>query len=591
MELTIDTAETANEPDIVAALEHILGQPDFLAAPRLSCFLRFVVTETLAGRADRLKAFTIASMALGHSEKFNPKTNSLVRVHAGRLRQLLEHYYKGAGRFERCEIRLPRGSYAPEFLVRSSDEQNSQAQTARPDARPRQPDRAGDLPVSSLTKSLARRPNRSPVIAAIVLGGVIALGLGVWMARGGFEARSFGGGGKALPSETVWAGAGATITVDPIEGFEGDSAISTFTSLLEKRLEDALSGFDNPVVLHRSVTAKSPSDLDYHLSGRVTQAADGNLSLSFRIWHPASGEIVWTRTFDDLHLAKTKAFEPTVGALTSAVAQTYGVLFTDMRKRLSGEPDGFGCIILASDYFKTPSTAAHAAARACLERTLAQHPAFAPGFSALSYLLVDTYLNGVDARPDEQPLDLAIRMAHRAVDLAPDKAHPHAAVFLTRFFDKRFEDAFDSAEQALQLNPYATDMAARIGAAYVLRGEFDKGMPLLQSAVRFNTSPSGWYEFYYFLDAHMRGDDHAARRHALRRTATRFPLGILARIIVAHEQGDTAAVTQWTDRLFADYPTFANDVPAAFERYAMVPEIGNRLLADLRQAGFPLHSQ
>ena len=295
-----------------------------------------------------------------------------------------------------------------------------------------------------------------------------------------------------------------------------------FTDDLETRLENALSRFDDPVVLHRGA-GKEP---DYRLSGSLTPSGNGTMSLAFRIWHPASGEIVWTRTFDALHLDQTEAaFEPTVSALTAAIAQTYGVVFTDMRKRLGGNSDGFGCIILAYNYFKAPSAAAHAAARACLEKSVAQHSDFAPGFAALAYLMVDTYLNGLDARPNEKPLDMAIQMAHRAVDLTPQKARAHAAIFLTRFFDKRFEDAFESADQALRLNPYATDTPARIGAAYVLRGDFDKGVALIQRAVRFSSSSPGWYEFYLFLDAHMRGDEKGAIRHALRRSATRFSAG------------------------------------------------------------------
>ena len=316
------------------------------------------------------------------------------------------------------------------------------------------------------------------------------------------------------------------------------------------------------------------------------------MSLAFRIWHPASGEIVWTRTFDGLHLDRAEAaLEPTVRAVTAAVAQTYGVVFTDMHTRLSGRSDGFGCLILAYNYFKAPSASAHQAARDCLEQSVAQHPDFAPGFAALAYLMVDTYLTGLDARPGEKPLDLAIQMAHRAVDLTPQKARAHAALFFTRFFDKRFEDAFDSADRALQLNPYATDTPARIGAAYVLRGDFDKGVALIQRAVRFNASPPGWYEFYLFLDAYMRGDQHAAERHALRRSAMRFPLGLIARIIVAHEQGDTDAVAQWTERLREAYPAFAADIPAAFDRYAMTPDISTRLIADLAAAGVPLQTK
>lgn len=586
--LSADADLRNDNSQIVAALEHILSQPDFQASPRLSSFLRFVVTETLAGRSDRLKAFTVASMALGHDESFNPKTNSVVRVQAGRLRALLEHYYQGPGRYEHCEIRLPRGSYVPDFRFRSEHELESPPPAVKPDIVAAKSNKADDVPPSDTLKP----SNRRLVNAASIVLVAAALGLGAWVWQGGSTLTPFAGKQTVLPIASGWADSAATITVDPIEGVADDPAMRTFAGLLEKGLEDALSGFDDPVVVHKSTAARPPSALDYDLSGRVTRAAGGSVSLAFRIWHPASGEIIWTRTFDDLHIeGNAAAIEPAVSALASAVAQTYGVVFTDMRKRLSGPPEGFGCVILASDYFKTPSPPAHAAARDCLERAVAQHPNFAPGFAALSFLMVDTYLNGIDVRPDEKPLEGAIEMANRAVDLAPQRARSHAAVFQTRFFNKRSEDAFASAEQALQLNRYATDTAARIGLAHVLHGEFDEGIALLQRAIRFNPSPPGWYEFPLFLDAHMRDDEQSASRHALRHSATRFPLGILARIIVAHEQGDRSAVAQWTERLFADFPAFASDVPAALDRYAMAPEIGHRLIADLDEAGVPLHGR
>ena len=583
MDLKIDLVEGSGGSQVIAALENILSQPDFLASPRLSSFLRFVVIETIEGRADRLKAFTIASMALGHDEKFNPATNSIVRVQAGRLRRLLELYYKGPGRLDRCEICLRRGSYVPEFLLRSEEELTSQpglvlhgdsVSSNRPDE-----------PAPVETPASAGRWNRGLTAAVSLLVMAAGLGLGIWVWRADFPALQ--AGGDVAPAVSPWADASATIGVDPLQVPQNDPAASTFSNLLDKELENALSRFDDPVVLHRGA-GKEP---DYRLSGSLTPNGADNMSLAFRIWHPASGEIIWTRTFDNLHLEKTEtALEPTVSALTAAIAQTYGVLFTDMHKRLSGRSDGFGCIILGYNYFKAPSAPAHAAARACLEKSVALHPDFAPGFDALAYLMVDTYLNGLDARPDEKPLDVAIQMAHRAIDLTPQKARAHAAIFLTRFFDKRFEDAFESADQALQLNPYATDTPARIGAAYVLRGDFDKGIALLQRAVRFSSSPPGWYEFYLFLDAHMRGDEHGAHRHALRRSATRFPLGLVARIIVSHEEGNSDAVAQWSRRLEQTYPAFAADIPAAFTRYAMAPDIRSRLLADLAAAGFPLNS-
>ena len=575
--------EDADEAKILAALGRVLSQPDFSASPRLSSFLQFVVAETLEGRADRLKAFTIASMALGHDEKFNPKTNSIVRVQAGRLRRLLVNYYEGPGRFDTWEIRLRPGSYVPEFLSRGPHEPESA--TLQIDTEPSEsPKPRGDPTIPDQKMRRAQKGFGFSLALAII---VMALGLGT----GAIIWRAVTSTARA-PVASSWADASATISVDPIETTGDDPAAQVFVDDVEARLENAISRFDDPVVLHRGADAQLASQPDYRLSGRLTPSGDGTMSLAFRIWHPASGEIVWTRTFDGLHLDRAEAaLEPTVSAVSTAVAQTYGVVFTDMHKRLSGRSDGFGCLVLAYNYFKAPSSPAHQAARDCLERSVAQHPDFAPGFAALAYLMVDTYLTGLDARPDEKPLDVAIEMANRAIDLAPQKARMHAAIFQTRFFNKRFEDAFESADWALQLNPYATDTPARIGAAYVLRGDFDKGIALIQRALRFNASPPGWYEFYLFLDAHMRGDQHGAERHALRRSAMRFPLGLVARIIVAHEQGDADAVTQWKQRLREAYPAFAADIPAAFDRYAMAPNIRTKLIADLAEAGVPTKGQ
>ena len=168
----------------MAALEKILSQPDFSASPRLSAFLRFVVTETIEGRADRLKAFTIASMALGHDEKFNPKTNSVVRVQAGRLRRLLQNYYEGPGRLDRCEVRLRPGSYVPEFLFRSPDCPASNAPSHDADTDPLAG--SGD-PAPS--RQPARR-GRSFMSAASLVVLAACLGLGVWTWRNGSPHRA-----------------------------------------------------------------------------------------------------------------------------------------------------------------------------------------------------------------------------------------------------------------------------------------------------------------------------------------------------------------------------------------------------------------
>jgi hypothetical protein len=110
---TASAEPTATE--IRAALEHIVASKQFRVSPQLAAFLRFVVLETLAGRGDRLKAYTIAVGALGRDETFDPQTNPIVRVDAGRLRIALKHYYITEGHACAVHIDLPIGSYTPSF--------------------------------------------------------------------------------------------------------------------------------------------------------------------------------------------------------------------------------------------------------------------------------------------------------------------------------------------------------------------------------------------------------------------------------------------------------------------------------------------
>jgi len=104
--------------DIRAALERVIASPNFRASPRLASFLRFVVEETLAGNANRIKGYSVAVGALGRSDTFDPQTDPIVRVEASRLRRALEQYYVGVGRYDTIVIDLRRGSYIPTFRRR-----------------------------------------------------------------------------------------------------------------------------------------------------------------------------------------------------------------------------------------------------------------------------------------------------------------------------------------------------------------------------------------------------------------------------------------------------------------------------------------
>jgi TolB-like protein/Tfp pilus assembly protein PilF len=96
-------------------LSTLLSSAAFAQVDRLKRFLRYVVEETVAGRSEGLKEYSIGVEVFDREASFDPRTDPIVRVQARRLRARLTRYYQEEGRHEQIRIELPKGSYAPVF--------------------------------------------------------------------------------------------------------------------------------------------------------------------------------------------------------------------------------------------------------------------------------------------------------------------------------------------------------------------------------------------------------------------------------------------------------------------------------------------
>jgi TolB-like protein len=110
---------TANfsQQEIIDQLDKILQSPVFTNSRLLSNFLSFVVTETLEGRGQFLKEYTIGKKVLAKSPGFDPREDASVRIHAGRLRKALKTYYEGPGLNNKILLSIPKGTYVPTFEI------------------------------------------------------------------------------------------------------------------------------------------------------------------------------------------------------------------------------------------------------------------------------------------------------------------------------------------------------------------------------------------------------------------------------------------------------------------------------------------
>lgn len=101
---------------ICAELDRLLKERRFSGAPQMSAFLRYIVTETLAGNADRIKAYSVGVDALGKPDTFDAQTDPSVRVLALRLRKTLTAVYADTTSCY-AVIELKVGTYVPVFYI------------------------------------------------------------------------------------------------------------------------------------------------------------------------------------------------------------------------------------------------------------------------------------------------------------------------------------------------------------------------------------------------------------------------------------------------------------------------------------------
>lgn len=110
--------EDISRAEVAAQLQRVLSDDLFVKSQRLGGFLRFVVEETLAGRGAELKEYAIGVEVFERGAGYDPQTEPIVRIMAGRLRAKLAEYYVASGAGDPILIELPRGGYAPRFLRR-----------------------------------------------------------------------------------------------------------------------------------------------------------------------------------------------------------------------------------------------------------------------------------------------------------------------------------------------------------------------------------------------------------------------------------------------------------------------------------------
>ncbi len=102
-------------------VERILQSRVLRASEVLRHLFGYLAEKSLDGTADSLKEYTIGLDALGKPPSFDPRQESVVRMHTARLRQKLAEYYRTEGLDDPIVVDMPKGGFRVTFEPRPRD--------------------------------------------------------------------------------------------------------------------------------------------------------------------------------------------------------------------------------------------------------------------------------------------------------------------------------------------------------------------------------------------------------------------------------------------------------------------------------------
>ncbi|MFC4478406.1 tetratricopeptide repeat protein [Flavobacterium chungangensis] len=422
-------------------LENVLKFYSFKNSTLLSNFLRYIVTETVDERQKHIKEYSIAVNALSRPSHFNPHDDAMVRIHAGRLRKLLNEYYSSEGKDNLVIIHVPKGGYIPEFIHN---------------------DKKKHVEVSiSINKT-------NPVIT-------------VFPFKSSVERPDLQTFAKILSDE---------ISAE-LSRFQDISVIGHFSS-------DVISKINENVLEAASVLGA-----DFIITGHV-QVIGSKLQLRVNLVDSSSGKYLLTQLFTPATVDDgIKIQNEIVKDIVSAIGGYYGSIFKEIAKTAPSKISNNAAILKAicsyHEYQCSFSIENYANALSSLTDAVELAPNHALTWAMLGEIHLASLGLGIDN--SKKNIEKSSHCVSKALNIDPHCQQAWYAQALIHCFRKNQDNCLYAAEQCIKMNPNSSGIASGIGCMLIFAGYFEKGFNLLENASRLNLSHPWWinigYWYYY----------------------------------------------------------------------------------------------
>ncbi|WP_342237676.1 tetratricopeptide repeat protein [Inquilinus sp. OTU3971] len=583
------------------AVERILASSNFRASERHRRFLRYIVDETLAGRADRIKGYSVGVAVFDREESFDSQLDPIVRIGASQLRRSLDYYYVAGGKDDEIRITIPRGSYVPVFTTKDT---TSQPADTPPASSPGQAlDGAVQITAPAGSTPEVHYPSRRP--------GPIHLWLGVFGAAllaailvPGFLWRM-----GALPSLTAQTETarqhGPAVVVTLLQEGDAEAMRLHLGPGLTREIIAALTHYRELQVFgtDTSLTATGENhaealaqrlSAEYVLSGTVSTTPD-RIRLLVSLIDGRTGRHLWSHPFESpfvpARIVDTRA--EIAQRVVDTLARPYGVIYEDKIAGLTTRaPERFSsyeCLLLFYAYWRRTGSSIGPSTRDCLERAIVEDPDYADAWAALALVYADIVRFGVQTDPlPFDPLERALELAQRAVTLSPDTPLGYQALHLVFWLRRDVEQSFAAARAGLAQAPNNPELLADLGGRLCLRGQFAEGLPLLTESFSRNPGQSTFYRLGFFVAYYMDRQYQAALNEALKIDLPDNRFTQIARATAYAELGRNDEATAAIKLLLKIDPGYGEYVVADLQARNVAPEIIRALVEGLRKAGLAI---
>lgn len=515
-------------------LNRILASREFQATNRMRDFLRFVVAETLAGRADQLKGYTIATNVFGRGKDFDAQKDPIVRTQAGHLRRALERYYLVAGGSDPIHIDIPKGRYIPYFAAPAEG-----------------PDR-----LKNRADILDKNPAMVPSVAVLPLenltGDPDQLYFGVGLAEDLVTELSRFQDFVVFPCHRTNQGTGAAAD-------------------LEQRTKSA--------------------DARFLLGGSVRRDLE-MIKVSMRLIDTRTGRQIWGGVYkhglDANNLIATQ--EDIACKVVASIGSEYGIiarrLATESRQKAPADLKTCEAMFRYYSYQIDPSPQMSEECFAALLLAAENAPEYGPAWSALATL--HCQMHTFDVSGFDRPLNTALQYARKGVSLEPGSQIGHLILAYASYLSDDIDAFHQEVETAVELNPNSLYTIGSAGYLHVMVGESERGLSLLNRAISANPYYPRWFHTAYFIAYFQRQEYDRALLEIQQYNSDGSFWGPALLAAVLGKLGRRSEAQLHIEELVKLKPDFASRAGELLRRSLKIEGISDELIDGLRRAGLTI---